>query len=489
MRLALKFVLAFTLGNVLLAVVYGYLAMQREARLFEEMARTEAETLGHAMEDLLANAWRSSGHQGMMQVIERANDGQEQHVRIRWVWFDAPTGDAHSPSAPPERLTAFSIEQHAAIEGAAKDGISYLHIYWPIAVSAQRQGGLEFSHSLAALEENRRDVIRRTGLLIGGMALLTGLLATGLGVRLVGRPLRQIMEKVRRIAAGDLQHPLILQSGDELGKLADSLNAMCEQLAASQAKIHQETAARIAALEQLRHADRLKTVGRLAAGIAHELGTPLNVVSGRAGLIASGKLSGDDIGRSAAAIKQEAERMTRIIRQLLDFARASSPNKTPSNLSLITGQTADLLRALAEKHQVELCFTPPGEPAMVEMDAGQIQQVLTNLLVNAIQAMPGGGKVEISIQRQIARRPGSEDDRRQEYLAVAVRDHGAGIAEEHLQHLFEPFFTTKGVGEGTGLGLSIAYGIVQEHGGWIDVSSRPNEGSCFTIFLPGGPTP
>ena len=105
---------------------------------------------------------------------------------------------------------------------------------------------------------------------------------------------------------------------------------MCRQLAESQEQIRQETAARIAAMEQLRHADRLKTVGRLASGIAHELGTPLNVVSGRAGLIASGKLSHDEIGQSVAAIKAEAEKMTRIIRQLLDFARAGSPVRRPS---------------------------------------------------------------------------------------------------------------------------------------------------------------
>ena len=487
MRLALKLVVVFTAGNVILAVLYGYLAMRHEVDQFHEEATAEAETLGHAMEDVLADTWRSTGHQGVLQFVRKANDGQPHHSRIRWVWFDSPPGDPYSPAAGPERLTTVTIEQHLAIEGAGPEGTPYLHIYWPVALSAPRQGGLEFSRPMTELEQNKTGVIRRTGLLIGGMAMLSGLLATVLGVRLIGRPLRQLTEKTRRIAAGDLHGPLHLRRGDELAELADSLNAMCEQLAESQEATGREAAARIAAMEQLRHADRLKTVGRLASGIAHELGTPLNVVSGRAELIASGKLVGNEIAESAAAIKAGAEKMAGIIRQLLDFARANTPHKAPVDLRQIVSQTVDLLRALAEKRKAQLCFVAGGDPSVAEVDAAQIQQVLTNLIVNAIQAMPAGGKVDIHVGRQTARAPGSRDDRQDAYFAIEVRDYGVGIAAENMEHLFEPFFTTKGIGEGTGLGLSIAYGIVQEHGGWIDVTSRPDEGSSFTVFLPAGP--
>ena len=119
------------------------------------------------------------------------------------------------------------------------------------------------------------------------------------------------MTKARRIGRGDLAGPIHIRSRDELAELAEDLNAMCLNLAESQRKLREESAARIAAIEQLRHADRLKTVGRLASGIAHELGTPLNVVAGRAGLIASGKLDAAEIAQSAAAIRSEADKMTR----------------------------------------------------------------------------------------------------------------------------------------------------------------------------------
>ena len=110
--------------------------------------------------------------------------------------------------------------------------------------------------------------------------------------------------------------------------------------------------------------------------------------------------------------------------------------------------------------------------------------MLTNLIVNAIQALPDGGPVEITIGRRMARAVEATAGGVQSYCVIEVKDHGVGITAEDRPHLFEPFFTTKKVGEGTGLGLSIAYGIVQEHGGWIDVVSRPGEGSCFTVFLP-----
>jgi signal transduction histidine kinase len=484
MRLTLKLVLVFMLGNIVLAALYGYLAVQHEIRAFERTVESEAQLLGPPLEDVLVESWRRAGYERVTEVIRKANVGQDSEMCIRWVWFDTQSGNPDAPAAAPEVLTAIVIQQHRMVESAHADGVEYLHVYWPVSLTRDRRGGLEFAHKMTALENNERDVIRRTALLIGGMVLLSGLLAVLLGVRFVGAPLRQIIEKTRRIATGDLHRPLHLHTHDELAELAADLNAMCAKLAQSQQEIRAETAARLATMEQLRHADRLKTVGRLAAGIAHELGTPLNVVSGRAGLILSGKLASPEVDQSAAAIKAEADKMTRIIRQLLDFARASAPHKAAVDLRQLVGQTMDLLHALAEKNQVQLCFDRTDEPATTEVDVGQIQQVLTNLLVNAIQAMPHGGQVEIAVRRQSACPPEEVGGLAAPYFGIEIQDHGVGISAEHLPQLFEPFFTTKQVGEGTGLGLSIAYGIVQEHGGWIAVDSQPGQGSRFTVMLP-----
>ncbi len=433
----------------------------------------------------MADAWRRSGQEGVLRVVRKVNQGQEHELRVRWVWFDARPGDPFFPSVSAERLTTVTIQQHLAVEALDPDGGPQLDIYWPVALGARRRGGLEFAHAMTELQDNQREIVRRSALLIGGMALLSGLLAAALGIRLVGRPLRALMEKTRLISAGNLQGPIHLGTHDELADLGESLNLMCQQLAQSQGKIREETATRIAAMEQLRHADRLKTVGRMASGIAHELGTPLSVVAGRAGLIGSGKLSADEVGQSAAAIKAEADKMTKIIRQLLDFARANTPRKAAVDLRQVARQTVDLLRPLAEKRNVELRLAA-GDPAVAEIDAGQIQQVLTNLLVNAVEAMPGGGKADITIRSQAACPPEGGDARPSHYYAVEVRDEGVGIAEQHLWRLFEPFFTTKEVGEGTGLGLSIAYGIVQEHGGWIERQQPAGSGELVCRFFARG---
>ena len=484
MRLALKLVLVFILANVTLAGIYGYLAVRREVIVFQKRAAAEAEEMGPVIAKLLADAWRTEGDRGMRESLRRIIGSQQQPLRIRWVWFDTNAEAEFCPAAAGERLTSIVIQEHVAVETDEPDGISYLHIYWPVALTAQRQGGLEFTHPMTELAANEQEIIRRTALLIGGMLLISGLLAVLLGVRLVGRPLELLTAKARRIGDGDMEGPMHLHSHDELAELAENLNTMCAKLAESQTRLRQETAVRITALEQLRHADRLKTIGRLASGIAHELGTPLNVVAGRAGLIGSGKLQAEQITQSAAAIKLEADKMTTIIRRLLDFARVSTPHKLPVDLRTIVRQTIDMINSIAEKQKVQMIFVPDAKEAVAEIDAGQIQQVLTNLTINAIQAMPDGGQLRFLIRRRSGRSPDGGSDGPSALFGIEVHDEGVGIPEENMRQLFEPFFTTKAVGAGTGLGLSIAYGIVQEHGGWIDVNSRVGEGSCFTVFLP-----
>ncbi len=486
MKLTLKLVSALMLGVVAVTAIHGYLAVVRETRVFEEQARADARRIGAALEEPVVEVWREAGSRGVSDFLGQAGQSR-QTMRIRWVWFDARPGSPDCPAIPPEQLTAILLQQQAPIPVQAIGSGSYLHSYWPVAVDAQRRGGLEFSRPMVELEQKKRDLIRRTLLLTVSLVLVTGLITGVLGVRFVGRPLEALIAKTRRIGSGDLGGAIHLRTHDELSELAESLNRMCDQLARSQTRVDRETAARIAALEQLRHADRLKTVGRLASGIAHELGTPLNVVSGRAGLIASGKLSAEELVQSAGTIKAESEKMAGIIRQLLDFARRGTPRRAPVDLVRLARETNQLLAPLAEKQQVTLSLDEDSPAAVAPVDVDQMRQVLANLIVNAIQAMPRGGTVRIGIRWAHATPPEGCDAAEGEYFRLDVRDQGEGISAEDLRHVFEPFFTTKDVGKGTGLGLSIAHGIVREHGGWIEVASRPGEGSCFSVYLPGEP--
>ncbi|MHB8902373.1 MAG: sensor histidine kinase [Thermoguttaceae bacterium] len=486
MKLALKLAAAFLFCGAVLATVHAWLVIERQTQAFEAQARADARNLAGSLENQIARAWHEDGADGLSSVL-RNTAGYSMTTRVRWVWLDARPGTPDGPVISPDRLQAVVVERLISIPAQGTDGNRHLISYYPISLDSSRKGALEVTRPMTELEESKREIIWQTIQLVVSMLVLTGGVAVVLGVRMVGRPLNQLIEKTRRMASGDLSRPIHLGTGDELAQLGESLNEMCDALASSEEKVREEAAARTAVMTQLRHADRLKTVGRLASGMAHELGTPLNVVSGRAGLIASGKLSEEEIARSAVAIQAEANRMTAIIRQLLDFARRNTPHRIRTELWRVVEDTCELLSPLAQKQKVSIDLPEERAPAPAMVDPAQLQQVLTNLLVNAIQAMPDGGGVRVGIEACGAMPPDGSQASPGEFFRIDVEDEGTGIAAEEMDQLFEPFFTTKEVGQGTGLGLSIAYGIVQEHGGWIAVRSRPGEGSCFSVYLPKEP--
>ena len=175
--------------------------------------------------------------------------------------------------------------------------------------------------------------------------------------------------------------------------------------------------------------------------------------------------------------------MATIIRQLLDFARRRTPQRTQVDLRDVVAGATELLRTLSRQRNVELVVSD-SESMPANVDAAQIQQVVTNLIVNAIHASDDGSQVRVSLAAREAVPPADENASAGLYCCIVVEDAGAGISEEDMPYLFEPFFITKLVDEGTGLGLSVSYGIVEDHDGWIDVESRPGEGSRFTVYLP-----
>jgi signal transduction histidine kinase len=478
MKLTAKLVLVLFLAITLLLGLDGYLRFERERELIRGNRELSAQIFAQAMRQI----WRQSGKQRVDEIIDETN-ARQNTIRVRWVWMDQRWDSVH-PRPHGADFDSILRGQIVSRRHADADGRACLFTYARVTLAAQIPGGIELREQLPSFQQYVRNFVVHLGTMTLVMALVAGVLVFFLGTELVGRPLQLLIEKTRRVGRGDLTGPLHLGGHDELTELADALNAMCDQLAASQQQVRQEEAARAAAMDQLRHADRLRTVGGMASGMAHELGTPLAVVSGRADLIASGKLSPEEIVQSARTIKTESQRMATIIRQLLDFARRSAPRTSGVDLRQIAGQTVELLEALAKKHQVVLNLNGQAEPAVTTVDAGQIQQVLTNLIVNSVQSMPDGGRVDVGIQRLPAVPPPGCPARAGEYFRIQVQDQGSGISQEQIEHVFEPFFTTKDVGEGTGLGLSVSYGIVEEHGGWIDVRSEVGVGSCFSVYLP-----
>lgn len=454
--------------------------------LFAEDVRHDEEVFGVALARAVERVWRRQGEAEALDLLA-SMDSVKSDVRVRVVYLDAERGDPFAPDAPGRALAATRRERAVTHVRDEENTEARLYTYVPLDVPGERAAALEVMESLAHERAYALSRIRST-LLTGALtALMCGAVAWIVGARVVGRPVRALVGKARRIGRGDFSGPLQLAPRDELSQLASEMNAMAAALDAATQKVAHESAARVRALEQLRHADRLTTVGKLAAGLAHELGTPLNVVAGRAKMIAAGEVDSPEEGRdSARIIAEQAERMTRIVRQLLDFARRRASEKRETDLGSLVRQTVVLLDALAGKRRVSLRCEEPAVPVRAHVDAAQVQQALANLVVNAVQASSRDGCVTISVASHEKAPLEHAEAQPGPWAAIEVHDEGAGIPAEQITEIFDPFFTTKPVGEGTGLGLSVAHGIAQEHGGWIAVESQPGRGSRFTLWLPQG---
>ena len=492
MRLAAKLVLLYLVGLLLIVGLFSYLTVRQERRIAMAEHQRHAADIAAAIRSSVEEATRDDADAGRdgentLERIVTRSTREIRHVRLRWVDLHAVDDGRNRPSVPVEMIVAKS--EVTTIRTTDSSGQDTLYTYVPIEDgerSADNDDGLrlEVSAPDKGASERFRQSVASSLIALLGVAALSGVVILVGGVLMVGQPLEELIAKVQRVGRGDFGDPVKPRSHDELGRLATALNDMCDQLSDQRSELDAATSARIATLEQLRHSDRLNAVGRMAAGIAHEIGTPLNVVSGRAELIADGQLSEDASRESALAIKTEAERIAKTIRGLLDFARQSSPHPQTQPLGDIIEVTANLMEPLAAKQGATIRIELPSEPLTGNVDAGQLQQVLTNLTINAIQSTSGDGRVTVALSNVLTRHPDHPAEAESPYRKIAISDNGSGIAREDLEHIFEPFFTTKDVGDGTGLGLSISHGIVHEHGGWIEVESEPGEGSCFSIYLP-----
>jgi len=477
MNLARKITLALAL--LAFAVIAGLESneVQREMARSAQGMQADHRLLGHTLGSSFVRVWEVEGKAQAVALLAEANRSQEQ-VRLSWLELESPA----TANLPPEHLAALRAGRDTSwLDERQKPGV--LRSYTPVTVGGEGLGAIEILEPLNEQQLHLRQTVVGAAVATGAIALAFLVVALAMGRRLVGRPVEQLVALARRIGEGDLEARVHLRQKDELATLADAMNQMASGLAAARAQVAAETAARLATLEHLRHADRLGTVGKLASGVAHELGTPLNVVLGRAKMIASGEAEGDETRECALIITQQVQHMTGIIRQLLDFARRRAPQRASEDLAELVARTLRLLHPMAARRGIILASEAEG-PLRLEVDGGQFQQALTNLIVNGIQAMKRPGTLRVKLGRAWALPPVELGGPEAEWVRLDVMDEGEGISPETLPRVFEPFFTTKDVGEGTGLGLSVSYGLIRDHGGWISVSSEPGRGSCFSIFLP-----
>ena len=237
---------------------------------------------------------------------------------------------------------------------------------------------------------------------------------------------------------------------------------------------------------QFRQAQKMECVGQLAAGVAHDINNVLTIVQGHAGLLLAKSAADTDNAKSLKQISSAAERAARFIKQLLMFSRKQVIQTTILDLNAVIHNLGSMLtRMLGEDISLEIISN--SDIPSLEGDTGMIEQIIMNLIVNARDAMPKGGKLTIVTsvadvdEAYTAQHAGSHPGK---FVSLMVKDTGCGMDQKTLERIFEPFFTTKAVGKGTGLGLATVYGIVRQHGGWVDVQSELGSGTTFTIFIP-----
>ena len=294
---------------------------------------------------------------------------------------------------------------------------------------------------------------------------------------LVNIPVNKLLRTMAKAEKGNLKARVNLRRNDELGNLADSLNSMLNQLDASEQELKHFHA------EQLERADRLATIGELAAGIAHEIKNPLAGIAGATQILAREFDEDDPRYPVTQEILKLIARLDSTIRDLLDFARPSTPEVVPTDLGDVINRTLFLIDGMPEKRKYGIEVIQDLDPDLPEVPADQdlIRQVFLNMAVNAVQAMPDGGTLTISTSGSADPDLG-EVRPAEDYVVVTFADTGGGIEEDKLRSIFTPFFTTKT--QGTGLGLSITMRIIEQHGGRITVESEVGKGTVFRIYLP-----
>lgn len=479
MTINTKLVLLLTLAVGAVMFVGSFLSLrQREAALesaLRDELRAHAVTLQIALEENYQN--------GRVPEAQKLIDRLRENTRIYGVLLFDETGKLLSfrqPEAsenfrqPPELETVLRTGEPVEFVRSIENR-KFLSIILPLRLTAEKHGAVEIVKPLALIENDiagaRLRWLATTLLLLAAIFLVVYIVL----LRSLSRPISALLIGAKTVGQGDLSHRVrVGKSGDELAQLASEFNRMADNLAEQRRTAEIEAQNRLNLEKELRHSERLASVGRLAAGIAHELGAPLNVIDARAEQL----LENADAGRekqikNLTIIRLQTARITHIVRQLLNLAR-------PYNLRFETIEIAGLiesaLEAFAPNEALKIEFAAENNLS-ISGDEDFLAQVFGNIFRNAAQAMNGSGTLNIEINE-------TKRDGGAKFIAVKISDTGSGITPDNLDKIFDPFYTTKDIGEGTGLGLAVSRRIVEEHGGSIKAENNPNGGAKFTVFLP-----
>jgi two-component system, NtrC family, sensor histidine kinase HydH len=481
MGLRLRVVLILMIPTVLAVGAHGAIRVRQEQEQVVQEDRQNLELTARAIQIAIENALRDRQFSDARKLLMDMVEQQELIDRIRLFDRGARPLLVSNPLAIGETVPTAALREVLA---AGRPEIfyqagppSYFYYLAPLrGPTGHFEGSIEIVRLGSAVDRRRReailDVVVRLGILMVVIVATTVLAMQ----RQVLHPLAELTGALRRFGREQSVVQLAVTRRDELGEVAEAFNEMAQQLESARGRLQTETE-RVVELEQrVRRAATLAVAGRLASALAHEVGTPLNIISGRAESLLKTLSSEHPAGEDLKAIIGQIDRISRTINSLLDTVRPRRPELRPIQVPDVLQPLLPLLGHAARQRGVTLDAAVAPELPVLLADVGQLQQVLINLVVNALEATAPGGRVTVRASRSSR---GIADG-----VVIAVADTGAGIAPEHLPRLFEPFFTTKPRGQGTGLGLAICREIVRAHGGDIGVETAVGSGTTVTGWIP-----
>ena len=504
MRFAPKLTCGFAALCVATAVAAGAFELARERDHLVAGLEHELRLIGTSVVVSLEDALRD-GDPGQIEQhlasIERADPSVDVAILRSGGAVDASSPGLTS-SAGLEETSRRAIATAAyarLVEEAGPEAASgrlVVALPFPEGVAAPR-GAVVVTRPLDEVESHlhaaRNAIVGSSLLLFGTTTVLLFLFVRWN----LSRPLQALSAAMQRVMAGDLSAPASAAATaaasprrgpaptartDEVGALARQFEAMVGELSAARGRLAEAVESRATLERGLQRLDKLATLGQLSAGLAHEIGSPLQVMQGRTRALLSDRARDpDEVRRIATILNEQADRITRIVEQLLRFARRTPPPLAAVALEAPVRAVLDLLEHAARQGEVALDLdAAPGVPR-VRADVDGVQQVVLNLVKNALEATARGGRITVLLRP--TETPGA-DGRARAGARLEVVDSGCGMSEATLARLFEPFFTTRAALGGSGLGLAVVRSIVVAHGGTVVASTVAGVGSRFTVDLP-----
>ena len=497
MNLGTKLIISLVTVVVLTMTVHGYLSIEQDQESIKRQLSVGMRGFSRIVQ---AGLSQTLADKADLKTIQRFIDTAAPRGNIHGIIVYDPSGNPvvrsasiryglDFPELDPTPITRLDprpvLQSGRGIDGYIQEPRNLIYYRMEAIVDNANQllGAFVLARqgygTFAIIEQRRNRILWTAAVLVGLLSLLILIVVR----RSVTRPINDLIRRIQEMARGQQEKSIEIKGRDEVASLAREFNLMCQKLQESHGRLVDEQQEKLRLEQELRHSERLASVGRLAAGLAHEIGTPLSIIGGRSEYLLRRPRSPEELKDNLDVIRSQSDRIAAIVRQLLEFSRRREPVFQTVDLLVLLDNVKYLLAHQLQEKDIRIEVEGFKSSPSIDADPDLLQQVFINLYSNSLYALERGGVIKIAAAIT-DRGPAQASAGASRWLRIAFEDNGTGIDPSHLGRVFDPFFTTKDVGEGTGLGLSVSYGIIQEHGGHIQVESERGRFTRFVIYLP-----